>query len=177
MALDLAKHSTAAELLQLSKNAANVRVSHRLLAIRDLLLGETKTAVRTRYGISHDTLWRWVCDYNTHGAEGLEDAPRPGRPIRLDPSKHAGFKQRVVAQPTYETDGVVRWRAQDIQALLQKEYGVKYQSLSGVRRLCHALDLSYLTTRPSHPKRNEEAIATFKKTPGNTRGNPTKTPR
>ncbi len=169
MALRLVNHHTAVELSRLSKKAANVRVSHRLLAMRDLLLGESKTAVRKRFGISHDTLWRWVCDYNARGAEGLEDAPRPGRPMRLNPSKHAGFKARILAQPTYETDGVVRWRAKDIPALLQKEYDTKYQSLSGVARLCHALGLSYLTTRPSHPKRDEEAIETLKKTPENTR--------
>jgi len=116
-----------------------------------------------RYGISHDTLWRWVKRYNEQGAKGLASKPAPGREVRLKEEDVAGFKRRILAGPSYEKDGVVRWRAVDVQALLQKEYGLEYKTIGGVCKLCHRLGLSYLTTRPSHPKRDEEAVEEFKK--------------
>lgn len=167
MALALRAHHTAEELLALSRKAAKARSGHRFLAIRDLLLGETRQAVRTRYGISHDTLWQWVRRYNEHGGRGLEEAPRSGRPLKLSPQAEAAFKERLEAQPDVEKDGVVRWRAVDIQRVLKDEYGVEYTSLSGVRRLCHAWGLAYLTPRPTHPRREDAAVQAFKKTPPN----------
>lgn len=149
--------------MELSKSAKNGKESHRCLAIRDLLAGESRKAVMERYDISHDTLWRWVRRYNEQGAEGLKSVPAPGREVRLKEEDAAGFKRRILEGPSYETDGVVRWRAKDIQAVLQKEYGVEYKTIGGVCKLCRRLGLSYLTTRPSHPKRDEAAVEEFKK--------------
>jgi transposase len=163
MSKKIIAHHTPAKLLELSKEAKKVKTSHRLLAIRDLLLGDSRKAVQERYGMSHDSLWRWVGRYNEQGAQGLEAIPQPGRPILLGEEDRERFKERIEAQPTYEKDGVVRWRARDIREVLEKECGAKYESLSGVRRLCHALGLSHMTTRPSHPKRDAEAVEEFKK--------------
>lgn len=173
MALSLRVQHTAEELLALSRKAAKARSSHRFLAIRDLVLGEARQVVRARYGISHDTLWQWVCRYNERGARGLEEAPRSGRPLKLQPQDVGAFKQRIEVQPDLEQDGVVRWRAVDIQRVLQEEYGAEYTSLTGVRRLCHALGLAYLTTRPTHPRRDDTAVQAFKKTPPNAGPAPT----
>jgi transposase len=163
MTIELVHHHTSEALFELSRHASNIRTSHRFLAIRDLMMGESKQAVTARYNVSRASLWNWVVRYNESGADGLKDTPQPGRPIRLDTEKQKDFKQRIESRPTYEKDGVVRWRAVDIQRVLQEEYNLEYKSLSGVRRLCHALGFSYLTTRPSHPKRDQEAIDAFKK--------------
>jgi transposase len=163
MSKKIIPHHTSEELLELSKSAKNVKTSHRLLAIRDLFLGDSRKVVQERYGMSHDSLWRWVGRYNEQGAPGLEAIPQTGRPVLLNEEDMERFKERIEAQPSYETDGVVRWRAKDIQAVLEKECGAKYGSVSGVRRLCHALGLSCLTTRPSHPKRDAETVEEFKK--------------
>lgn len=173
MALSLRVQHTAEELLTLSRKAANARSSHRFLAIRDLVLGASRQAVRARYGIGHDTLWQWLRRYNEQGAKGLEEAPRSGRPRKLPLQDVAAFKHRIEAQPDLEEDGVVRWRAVDIQQVLKDEYGVEYTSLTGVRRLCHALGLAYLTTRPTHPRRKDAAVQAFKKTPPNAGSPPT----
>lgn len=146
----------------MSRKAARGRCSHRFLAIRDLGLGESRSTVRVRYGISHDTLWRWVRRYNEQGAAGLDEALRSGRPLKLQPQDVGAFKHRIEGQPEVEQDGVLRWRAVDIQRVLKDEYGVEYTSLTGVRRLCQALGLAYLTTRPTHPRREETAVQAFK---------------
>lgn len=154
---------SAAELLAFSKTAENVRHSHRILAIRDVLRGEPRGAVCERYGVTRENLRHWVSWYNKHGVDGLKDAVRSGRPQPLSVEKIAPFKARIEAQPDLKKDGRARWRAVDIQRVLSEEYGVTYTSLYGVRKLCHALGLSYITARPTHPKHDAEAIAAFKK--------------
>lgn len=154
---------SAGELLGMSREVKDVRQSHRILAIRDIILGSQRKEVCERYGVSRERLRHWVSWYNEEGISGLKDEDRPGRPGHLSEEKLESFKERIGQQPDHEKDGLVRWRAVDIKEILEKEYGVKYTSLSGVRKLCHSLGLSFVTTRPKHPKGDAEAIAAFKK--------------
>lgn len=170
---------SAAELLAFSKTAENVRHSHRILAIREVLRGEARGDVCERYGVTRENLRHWVSWYNASGVDALKDAARSGRPRRLPAGQLSTFKARIAAQPDLTKDGHTRWRAVDIQRVLNREYGVTYTSLSGVRKLCHALGLSYSTARPAHPKHDAEAIEAFKKnspksSPESKRRTPTK---
>lgn len=151
------------ELLAFSKASGNVRHSHRILAIRDVLRGESRGDVCERYGVTRENLRHWVSWYNESGIDGLKDEARSGRPKALPAEKLSTFKARIEAQPDVKKDGHSRWRAVDIQRVLKEEYGVTYTSLYGVRKLCHALGLSYITARPTHPKHDAEAMEEFKK--------------
>ncbi len=155
-------HSPA-ELLAFSKTSESVRHSHRILAIRDMMRGEKRVNICERYGVTRENLRHWVSWYNESGVDGLKDEARSGRPKALPPEKLSTFKARIEAQPDVKKDGHTRWRAVDIQRVLSEEYGVTYTSLYGVRKLCHALGLSYITARPTHPKHDAEAIEAFKK--------------
>lgn len=151
------------DLLDLAKFCKDARQSHRIFAIRDILLGEKRSTVCERYGIRRENLRHWVVRYNACGVEGLRDEVRSGRPKLLAKDKLTSFKKRVEMQPDIKRDGYVRWRAVDIQKVLREEYGVIYTSLYGVRRLCKSLGLSYITARPTHPKHDAKAIEDFKK--------------
>jgi len=155
-------HSSA-ELLAFSNTSENVRHSHRILAIRDMMRGEKRVNICERYGVTRENLRHWVSWYNESGVDGLKDEARSGRPKALPSEKLSTFKARIEAQPDVKKDGHTRWRAVDIQKVLREEYGVIYKSLYGVRKLCHALGLSYITARPTHPKHDAEAIEAFKK--------------
>lgn len=155
-------HSPA-ELLAFSRTSENVRHSHRILAIRDMMRGEKGVDICERYGVTRENLRHWVSWYNESGVDGLQDEARRGRPKALPADKISSFKARIVAQPDIKKDGHSRWRAVDIQRVLSEEYGVTYTSLYGVRKLCHALGLSYITARPTHPQHDAEAIEEFKK--------------
>lgn len=168
---------SAAELLAFSKTSDNVRHSHRILAIRDVLRGDARVDVCERYGVTRENLRHWVSWYNASGVDGLKDEVRSGRPKALPTEKISTFKARIEAQPDVKKDGHTRWRAVDIQRVLREEYGVTYTSLYGVRKLCRALGLSYVTARPTHPKYDAAAMEAFKKTPGNTRRHSGKAPR
>jgi transposase len=147
------------------------------MAIRDIVLGSLRKEVCERYGVSRETLRHWVFWYNKNGILGLRDEQRSGRPRLLSDEKLQSFKERIEKQPCQEKDGLVRWRAVDIKKILEEEYDVEYTSLFGVRKLCHSLGLSFVTTRPKHPRQDAEVIAAFKKTPEHTRRDKTKTSR
>jgi len=56
-------HSPA-ELLAFSKTSKNVRHSHRILAIRDMMRGEKRVDICERYGVTRENLRHWVSWYN-----------------------------------------------------------------------------------------------------------------
>jgi transposase len=166
----LVRHDTPEALTAASRRSRSGRVAHRLLAIRDVLLGHRRSWVCKQYGVSRENLRHWVAWYNAEGIAGLEDAERPGRPPKLNAAQLASLKARVSAPPQVHQDGVGRWRAADVQRLIKRDYGVDYRSISGVCQLLHRLEQSWLSGRPKHPAQATDAVASFKKTPNHATG-------
>ena len=158
----LIKHNEERDLLKISRLESG-RVSHRVLAIRDIVQGRSRGWVCEQYGISRETLRHWVSRYNALGIEGLYDKERSGRPAMLSDEELVALKQRISVAPDFEKDGITRWRSVDIQRILREEYDVHYRSLFGVRQLLHRLGLSRISGRPSHPNKPDNALQEFKK--------------
>jgi putative transposase len=158
------QHDTPEALTAASRRSGSGRVAHRLLAIRDVLLGHSRTWVCQQYRVSRENLRHWVAWYNKEGIAGLEDAERPGRPPKLNAEQLASLKARVSAPPDIGKDGVGRWRAADVQRLIAREYGVHYSSLAGVCGLLHRLGQAWISGRPKHPRQAADAVASLKKT-------------
>ena len=158
----LIEHNEERDLLRISRVECG-RVSHRVLAIRDILMGRIRNWVCQQYGISRETLRHWVSRYNAMGVEGLYDRERSGRPPMLSGKKLVQLKQRISVAPDPEKDGITRWRCVDIQRILREEYDVHYTSLFGVRQLLYRLGLSWISGRPSHPNKPDNALQDFKK--------------
>jgi transposase len=96
------------------------------------------------------------------GVEGLRDRPRPGRPCALDEGRQATLKALVLRGPDLERDGCVAWRARDLCALVEEQFGVRYGE-SGMLKLLKGLDLSWQKARPVHPEADPKAPERFKK--------------
>lgn len=160
----LIAHDTPQALLSASRRSKRVRTAHRLLAIRDIMLGRARQWVCKQYGINRENLRHWVRWYNNEGIAGLADAPRAGRPSKLSAEQLAALKARVSVPPQVEQDGVGRWRAADVQRLIKRDYGVEYRSISGVCQLLHRLEQAWISGRPKHPQQATDAVASFKKT-------------
>jgi transposase len=158
------QHDTPEALTAASRRSSSGRVAHRLLAIRDVLLGHRRTWVCQQYGVSRENLRHWVAWYNEAGMAGLEDAPRSGCPPKLSEEQLASLKERVSVPPDIGKEGVGRWRAADVQRLIAREYGVHYSSIAGVCALLHRLGQSWLSGRPQHPEQPRNALKAFKKT-------------
>lgn len=162
------QHDRPAALTAASRRSGSGRVAHRLLAIRDVLLGHRRSWVCKQYGVSRENLRHWVAWYNEAGRAGLADAPRSGRPAKLSAAQLAALKERVSVPPDIGQAGVGRWRAADVPRLIAREYGVHYSSLAGVCALLHRLGQAWLSGRPQHPAQPRDALTAFKKTPRHT---------
>jgi transposase len=160
----LIAQDTPEALLAASRRSTSVRTAHRLLAIRDIMLGRSRKWVCAQYGINRENLRHWVRWYNEEGIAGLADAARSGRPPKLNAAQLASLRARISVPPQVDKDGVGRWRAADVQRLIKHDYGVEYHSIAGVCNLLHRLEQSWISGRPKHPQQATDAVATFKKT-------------
>jgi transposase len=163
VAVPIATERTPAELRAMARRERDGRVSARLLALASALDGMSRDGAARAAGMDRQTLRDWVRRYNAEGVEGLRDRPRPGRPCALDEGRQAALKALILKGPKLERDGCVAWRARDLRELVGRRFGVRY-SESGVRRLLHALDLSWQEARPIHPEADPRAQERFKKT-------------
>ena len=75
----------------------------------------------------------------------------------------AELSRIVESGPDVQTDGVVRWRRVDLQAVIEQRFGVKYGE-RWVSQVLHDLGFSHLSARPQHPKQDAKVIEAFKKT-------------
>ena len=153
------------ELRRLAKAEKNSRVSRRLLALAAALDGVSREAAAKSGGMDRQTLRDWVHRYNEEDLDGLRDRPGTGRKPRLDEGRQAALKAMVLRGPP-KSSGLSVWRIVDIQALIEREYGVHHCE-TRVSAILKELGLSYMTARPRHPKSDEKTQADFKK---NSRG-------
>jgi transposase len=106
----------------------------------------------------HDAIQR----FNAEGPDALHDRHRSGRPEQLSPGQQAALKAHILRGPEPERDGVSAWRLVDLCEHVERMYGVSYSEW-GLSCLLKRLNLSRQKTRPSHPKSDPTAQATFKK--------------
>jgi transposase len=153
---------SAAELRREAVRCRETAAARRMLALALVLEGGSREAAARAAGMDRQTLRDWVHRYNAQGLAGLHDRPRPGRKPRLTPEQMGELEQVVEQGPDPETDGVVRWRRVDLQALIKARFDVELHERS-VGKLLHRLGFARLSVRPQHPSSDPEAQETFKK--------------
>jgi transposase len=152
---------TVAELKRLARRESDARVAKRIQMVVLAIEGYTAPAIARSLGFSRRVCQSWIQRYNTSGVEGLRDKAGRGKPPLLTPEEQQRLQQRIDAGPT-EADGVCTLRGQDIQRILEQEFG-KVRSLATVYYLLHQLGYSSLVPRPQHRQANLAAQEDFKK--------------
>lgn len=159
----LVQQHSIEELNIAARKAKTGRVARRILMIRDVAAGVSRTKICEQYSASTETLSLWIQRYNAEGLAGLEDRPHRGPRCKLSEEQRVTLRERLLKQPDPEKDKVVRWRVCDVQKLLFDEFQAVYKTESGVSKLMKSLGIVRLTTRPSHPKKNAQETEDFKK--------------
>jgi len=149
------------DLRRFVKLEPDARVARRLLALANALDGMDRATAAKFAGRDRQTLRDWVIRYNAGGVEALADNWGDGRPRRLDDGQQAALKAIVLRSPNREKDGISAWRGRDLCRIVEDPFGVRYAQSALTRRL-HALDLSWHTPRPRHPKADPAAQEAFK---------------
>ena len=98
--------------------------------------GQDNAAIATELGTSRVTVGVWRQRFLDAGLAGLAEAPRPGRPVTLDPQKARRVLTEVVQPPKYRA----RWSCRQ----MARHVGV---SKDAVQRLWAANDLKPHLTR------------------------------
>ena len=143
-----------------SRDGAQVR---RLLALAHILDGVSRTEAAEQAGMDRQTLRDWVHRYNADGVGGLRSGHGPGRTPSLNSAQMAELKATVLKGPDPEKHGVVRWRCVDLRAEVARRFTVEVTERT-IGKWLRKLDLTRLQPRPFHPKKDEAAQETFKKT-------------
>jgi transposase len=149
------------DFVALAKATADKRLYQRLIMLAHLKAGMPKSRISRLLFVSTDQVYYWLERFDREGIEGLQDKARSGRPRVLDSSHHEELKKRIEESQTALLGG--RLRGEDISQLIKDEWDVEY-SLSGIYALMKVIGMSWVSTRSRHPKQNEEAQQTFKKT-------------
>ena len=164
MTIAITRHELGSDGLR--REAARCRdaaAARRMLALALVLEGGSREAAARAAGMDRQTLRDWVHRYNAGGLAGLHDRPRSGRQPRLTPEQMAELEKVVDDGPDPETDGVVRWRRVDLQALIKARFDVALHERS-VGKLLRRLGFARLSVRPQHPSSDPVAQDAFKKT-------------
>lgn len=89
----------------------------RMLAIADLVEGETRRATARRFGMSRNVLWIWVSRYNAGGPEALVDDHGGGPSPLLTLEQRTALKAMVLEGAPVGGDEA--YRVADIRALVE----------------------------------------------------------
>jgi transposase len=108
----------------------DAKAARRMLALALILEGASREDAARHAGMDRQTLRDWVHRYNAEGLAGLRDRPHPGPTPRLTPEQLAELARVVDDGPDPATDGVVRWRRVDLQAVIARRFGVQLHERS-----------------------------------------------
>ena len=163
LALKIRKDRTPTALRKLAKQADDVRIARRILAIANALDGMSRDDAARAAGMDRQTLRDWVLRYNAHGIDGLADRWNGGRSPTFTPQEQAEIVQIVLAGPDIETSGLSAYTLEDLAKLCEDRFGKRMHPWS-LGRMLKKLGLSRQKTRPIHPETDPAAQAVFKKT-------------
>ena len=146
---DMQETSDAAQqtLRQLIKTDRDPRVRCRAHAVLLAEEGHPVTEVARLLHTGASCVRRWRARFREAGCAGLADRPRQGRPATLDAAARAWLVAAVEAGPqAYGLLSTV-WCVRDLQAVLEREQGVKVSECTVYRAL---RALGYRYRRPRH---------------------------
>jgi len=147
----------------LARRSEDSNQSRRLLSLAAVYDGMNRTQAAVIGGMDRQTLRHWVLRFNADGPEGLFDRWSAGPACRLSDDQRRELATIVESGPDVQTDGVVRWRRVDLQAVIKERFGVNYGE-RWVSQILHDLGFSHMSARPRHPRQDAKTIEAFKKT-------------
>lgn len=130
-------------LLEIAEQESNVWLGIRIAACLLILKGWTSSQVAELFDVSRQSVVQWIHRLNMLGIAGLEEKPRPGRPVRLDARVQKQLEKALMKSPCEVGLSRNRWDGRSVTEYLQREHGIELkvrQAQRWLRRLCVSLD-------------------------------------
>lgn len=115
--------------------------------------------VAAAVGRSRQFVDEWAGRYRRGGFDAIVPGKAKGKSPKLTPEQDQQLKARLDAGPT-EEDGVCTFRGIDIVRIIEQEFGVIH-TLGGIYDVLQRIGYSSLAPRPSHRKKDPQAVQAF----------------
>ena len=152
-----------AELRAFALAADTPRERKRGLAIAHVMEGMSRTEAGRLTDQTNQAVKDAIKRYNAEGVAGLKDRPHSGRPRKLEAGRLQELHDIALAGPDVEAEHLSAYTREDIAGIVEKMWGVTY-AVTSIGRILKEVGLSRQKMRPSHPKKNQEAVEAFLKT-------------
>ena len=110
-----------------ASRTSEVRLWERATILMELAAGKAQQEIAKQLGLARQTVRRWKQRFLKLGVEGLNDAPRSGRPATIGPEKIAQIVQKTMQETP---DDSTQWSTRS----LAQETGVSASSVSRIWR-------------------------------------------
>ncbi len=90
--------------------------------------GHRPTELNKVFGLSRQTMTRWVHQVNEEGLEALEKTPPPGRPSQLSDESKRQLEEDLLEDPRVFGLPRGKWNAHKLQLHLQRRFGIKVKT-------------------------------------------------
>ncbi len=135
----------------LRRTTVTPRVRERLEMVKAASKGHDLAAIAAWSGRSPRTVRLWLERFRSGGAGALEDAPRPGRPVRADARYRAALEGLVETPPRTLGFDFDVWTSARLSRYLEDTTGI-HIAPGWVRVLLGQLD--FVSGRPKHTLRH-----------------------
>jgi transposase len=143
------------------KHESHGRNRIRLLAMHHLQLGKSLQVVSGIVKSHWKTVQSWLRRFRDTGFEGLFESKRSGAPRKLNIVQESALCDKINILSESKTGGYITGK--ELHKMLLEEHGAKC-ALRTVYNTIHRIGFSWITSRSMHPKSNQEAQNTYKKT-------------
>jgi transposase len=116
------------------KQTKEARVFRRAQAVRAVVTGQRLQTVSDTLHFTYSALRKWVYRFASHGAQGLVERPRSGRPPKVTCELEQHLKRLVDQDPLEHGSLYSQWSCRELAAVLARETGVQLgrESVRGV---------------------------------------------
>ena len=138
---------TLETLLRQSKEA---RVFPRAQAVREVVKGQRLQTVSDTLHFTYSALRKWVHRFASHGVQGLQDRPRPGRPPKVTGALAHHLDRLVDQDPLQHGSSHSQWSCQELATVLARQTGIQLsrESVREVLKKRRQLQPPHRTARP-----------------------------
>lgn len=164
-AVEISGRMTAAQLRAAARRASCGMAAARMTAIAHALDGMKRCEAAARAGFERQALRDAILAYNEDGLAGLYDAPRSGRPCKLDEARRGELAQIIRKGPDVEAEGISAYTLEDLAKIVRERFNISYHPES-LSKLIKRQGFSRQKPRPQHPKTDPALQEAFKKSPG-----------
>lgn len=119
---------TEAELIQKAKEIPGAWTGLKIATLILLKNGHRPTELNRTFGLSRQTMTRWVHQVNEKGLEALEKTPPPGRPAQMTDEVKSQVEMDLIEDPKRYGLPSGKWNVHKLQLHLKRRYGIKVKS-------------------------------------------------